>query len=348
LAPGTIAVCLATFDPEPELLRAQIESLQAQTDRRWICLISDGGSAPQRFARLLELLGGDSRFVVSRSERRLGPYQNFERALQMVPREAELVALCDQDDRWYADKLAALRAALGSGQLAYSDQRLVTEDGRVLRESLWDGRRNDYRNIASLLVANTAPGAAMLFRRELLDLALPFPEAPGVPYHDHWLALVALASGELRYVDRPLYDWVQHAAAVSRGATAGASPPGSRGWRGAYFGGCLMRQVQAQTLLLRCATRLTTRKRRALEWFVAADRSPAAFLWLALRPSRRLFGHGETLEGESALVRGLLWRWLIVLAVGRAERPGNRRYDASFPDPPRFEQRRLRRWRAGA
>jgi glycosyltransferase involved in cell wall biosynthesis len=342
--PGTIAVCMATFDPDPSLLRAQLDSLRAQTDARWIGLISDGGSDPERFAHVAQLTAGDERFVVSRSEERLGPAANFERALRMVPAGADLVALCDQDDRWYPDKLAALRDALRSALLVYSDQRLVAEDGRVLRESLWDGRRNEYRNLASLLVANTVPGAATLFRRKLLEVALPFPDAPGVPYHDHWLALAALASGEIAYLDRPLFDWVQHPAAAS---APRATEPGSRGWRAAYFGGYVMREVQAQTLLLRCDRKLSASKRRALEWFVSASRSPTGFTWLALRPLRRLAGRDETLGGELALLRGIVWRRLIVLAVAGARNPGRRAPDASFPDPPRFEQRRLRRWRAG-
>jgi hypothetical protein len=353
LPAGTVAVCMATYDPDPSLLRAQVESLRAQTEKRWICLVSDGGSDPERFAHVLELTDGDERFLVSRSEARLSPARNFERALAMVPAEAELVALCDQDDRWYPDKLSALRSALGSALLVYSDQRMVASDGRVLRESLWDGRRNEYRNLASLLVANTVPGAAMLFRRELLDVALPFPDAPGVPYHDHWLALTALACGEISYLDRPLFDWVQHPAAASRGQASDATPRGSgawrgsRGWRAAYFGGYMLRDVQAQTLLLRCGPRLNSRKRRALSWFVAAGRSPLAFCWLALRSLRRLAGHDETLGGELALLRGILWRALIGVSAVGARTPGRRAADASFPDPPRFDQPRLRRWRTG-
>jgi glycosyltransferase involved in cell wall biosynthesis len=344
----TIAICMATFDPDPALLHAQIQSLREQTDERWICLISDGGSSPERLRSLLALVQSDPRFSVSRAERRLGPYENFERVLRIVPPEVGLVAMCDQDDRWYREKLAVLRAELGSAELIYSDQRLIAPDGRVLRESLWQGRRNDRRNLASLLIANTVPGAAMLFRRRLLELALPFPQFPGVQYHDHWLALVALASGELSYVDRPLFDWVQHGAAASRGKGPARRTPGSRGWRGAYFGGYVPRELEARTLLLRCASRLTTRKRRALRWFIAAARSPVGFVWLALRPLRRLVGRDETLGGETALTRGVMWRWLIEIAVGRAEEPGRRPYDAAFPDPPRFEQRRLRRWRTGA
>ncbi len=50
--------------------------------------------------------------------------------------------------------------------------------------------------------------------RELLDHALPFPPAQFAQYHDHWIAPdVALARGEIAFVERPLYDYVQHGAA---------------------------------------------------------------------------------------------------------------------------------------
>jgi glycosyltransferase involved in cell wall biosynthesis len=353
---GTIAVCLATYEPDPVLLAVQIQSLRDQTDRDWLCIVSDGGSSEAGFERLRAELGDDPRFQVSRSPQRLDPYRNFERALTLVGPEASLIALCDQDDHWYPDKLAALRAGLGDAQLVYSDQRLVNEDGQVLRDSLWAGRRHDYGNIASLLVANTAPGAAMLFRRELLEHALPFPLVPGFPFHDHWLALAGLAGGRLAYVDRPLYDYVQHGGAVQGVVAAESAGPdrrrsvlggGSRGWRGAYFGGYVMRQVQAEVLLARAGTGLSRSKRRALRRFVAADRSLGAFLWLALRPLRRLIGRDETLGGELALARGIAWRWLVALTAGARQRPGRYPADASFPDPPQYEQRRLRRWRAG-
>ena len=350
-APGTIAVAMATFEPEIALFADQVGSLRDQTDTSWICLISDGGSSPGTLAEMRKVLGDDPRFVLCPAQQRLSPYRNFERALSLVPAGAELVALADQDDRWYPDKLAVLRVALGPATLVYSDQRLVTAEGRILRDSLWHGRRHDRANLASLLVANTAPGAAMLFRRSLLERALPFPELPGIPYHDHWLAVAALAGGELAYVDRPLYDYVQHGSAV-QGAMHGmergaAGPAGSRGWRSAYFAGYLPRKLQAQTLLARGAAGLPSRQRRSLSLMVAAETSPGAFAWLALRPLRRLWGRDETLGGELALARGIAWRWMVTAAVARRERPGRRGWDASFPDPPRFEQRRLRRWRAG-
>ena len=276
-------------------------------------------------------VGGDERFIVSRSGRRRGFYGNFERALSLAPAEAELVALCDQDDRWHPGKLATLRAALGGAAMAYSDQRLVDVRGRVLRETMWEGRRNNHTDIASLLVANSITGAATLFRRDVADLALPFPESPGLQFHDHWLGLVALAVGDIAYVDRPLYDYVQHEKAVFGDVTQtrrSARRRFLRGGRAAYFLGYAGRAVQAQTLLARCAP--APEKRRALERYVAAERSPAAFGWLALHG---LTHRRETLGSEFELLRGIAWR--------HARPP-----DVTIPDPLAFEQRRLRRWRA--
>jgi hypothetical protein len=332
-ADATIAIVMPTFEPDLELFAIQIGSLRAQTDERWHCVISDDGSGGERYEAMRNVIGDDRRFTVIRAPDRLGPYRNFERALRQTG--AQLLAPCDQDDRWYPDKLAMLRASLGNAQLVYSDQRLVAPDGRVLRQSLWEGRHRDSDNLASMLVANSVPGASMLFRREAAELALPFPDPPGDQYHDHWLALTALTSGEIAYVDRPLYDYVQHPAAVM----AGAATPNARSRRGAYFGGYVGREVLAQTLRLRCNP--TPSKRRALDWFIASQRSAAHFAWLTLRPLARR----ETLGGEFALAEGIAWRWLLPLATRRTHKPA---YDASFPDPPRFEQPRLRRWRAGS
>src|SRR4051812_19286900 len=74
-----VAICMATYDPPPDLLRRQLDSIRNQTHRRWICLISDDQSDPRRFADLRAAVGDDPRFVVSRSPRRLGFFRNFER-----------------------------------------------------------------------------------------------------------------------------------------------------------------------------------------------------------------------------------------------------------------------------
>src|SRR5215207_4330858 len=178
-----------------------------------------------------EILGDDERFVLSPSTERRGFFGNFERALALAPVEAEYVGLADQDDRWHPDKLEVLARELESGAgLAYSDVRVIDEDGRVRSETYWRYRRNNYTDFTSLLITNSITGAAALFKRELADRALPFPPPHGDIFHDHWLALVALATGEIRYVDRPLYDYVQHSDASLGFSKANAGRGRWGGW----------------------------------------------------------------------------------------------------------------------
>jgi len=149
------------------------------------------------------------------------------------------VALADQDDVWYPDKLAVLieRLEETGAALVYSDMRIVDAGGGVVAESYWVRRRNNYTDLASLLVANTVTGAASLFRRALLDRALPFPERIGDAYHDHWLALVALLDGGIAYVDRPLYDYVQYQGNVIGHCDYAQRGLGRRLWGGVRWWG---------------------------------------------------------------------------------------------------------------
>ena len=301
-APGTgeplIAVCMATYNPNMELFRAQVESIREQTYGNWVCVISDDRSEQELFDEIADLVEGDDRFLLSRADSHLSFFRNFERALALAPAQAEFLALCDQDDRWYPDKLVALREGIGTAELAYSDLRRIDLSGNVRAETMWQGRRNNHTNIASLLISNTIVGASCLIRRRAVERSIPFPSGPGWDFHDHWLVLVALSTGELAYVDRPLYDQVQHPGAVLGRVGADDEPAQAkrarlrdwierrRGflarWRSAYFSMYLQREFHARLLLDRFGAELTRRKRRALRRVIAAARSPLALAWLAM------------------------------------------------------------------
>ncbi len=333
-----VAICMTTYEPAEALFRAQIESIRAQSHDDWHCVIVDDCSGDDAQAMIERVVEGDERFTVHRMERRLGFYGNFERALTLVPADAQRIALSDHDDRWHPDKLAVLEQALAGRSLAYSDMRLVAEDGSVHRETLWKGRHNNHTDLTSMLIANTITGAAAMLRRDLLDIALPFPGPLGVMFHDHWLACCALATGEVSYVDRPLYDYVQHPGAVFGEVSSGRRlrrPAAAT--RAAYFYGYLGRVLYAATLLDRGGRRIAEADRTRLERFVCAERSAACLAELAARGTRHRFGTSATLGSESELVAGILWRHRAVAGAAR---------DLSLPDPLAAQQRRLRRWRA--
>jgi glycosyltransferase involved in cell wall biosynthesis len=305
-----VAICMATYNPPGDLLQRQLDSIRAQTHDNWVCLISDESPDQAADERLRAAIEGDSRFVLSHNPRHLGFYRNFERALSMAPAEADFVALSDQDDRWHPRKLERLLGGIGEALLVYSDARLIAPDGEHLSDSYWTNRRNNYTNYASLVMANSVTGAASLFRRRLLDDALPLPPAHYKAFHDHWLASVALSLGEIAYVDEPLYDYVQHGTAVIGHSEANRPPKRARvhlierlrkpgkGSRIAYYYNWQQQRLSAEVLRLRCWDRMSPSKRRTLSRLLSADRRVTGLIWLLGRRARRLWGHDETLDRE--------------------------------------------------
>ena len=333
LEPGLLAagedlvvICMATHEPDPELLRVQVESIRAQSHANWLCVISDDCSTAEGLAAIEAIVADDSRFTVSAAPQRQGFYRNFERALTMVPAQARWVALADQDDRWHPSKLERLIAGLKPGsRLVYSDMRLVDPDGKVLADTFWTLRPNNHTRFASLLLANTVSGAATLFQRSLLDDALPFPPELQNSYHDHWLAQVAMASGPLSYVDEALLDYTQlpdadqgHAASHGHGrfelplrkrAAGVIEELRARGvgevWRGSYFGLYCRISIAARVLEMRLGERLSEEARTAIR---RSGDDPRGIAWLLAGSARGLVGANETLGRERAMLAGIAWR----------------------------------------
>jgi len=211
----TVVICMACWEPDEEKLKRQIESIKAQTLSSWHCIINDDASSDESWRRYQKIIGDDSRFSLFRNENNLGFYRNFEVALSRVPDDTDYVALADQDDNWYPDKLAACVAAFNEDtSLVYCDMRIVDEKGGTISETYWSGRKNNFRDADVLFLANTVTGAAAVFRRDLLVDILPFPQAVGQVFHDHWIACVARCRGKLGYVDQALYDYYQYGNSV--------------------------------------------------------------------------------------------------------------------------------------
>ena len=212
------------------------------------------------------------------------------------PPEAAHVAPCDQDDVWHPSKLATLSAALSAGRHA----RLLRPPDRGRRRGACSHRPTGPiawppgTTSGPSFQTNVVTGAACLVRREVLDLALPFPAELAGSFHDHWLAVCALALGDLAYVDRALVDYVQHDA---QRAWAGPSAAGAAIPPAASRIACARRATASAISSARgcgrarcssAAPDIAPRKRRALE-----RAARAGLPWLAagalreqLRPRR--------------------------------------------------------------
>jgi hypothetical protein len=285
-----VAVCLAVHGPDPELLRRQLASLEAQTYADWVLVRED-------------------------DEAGTGAYRAFERCLARAPADCSLIAPCDQDDVWHPAKLSSLAGALETtgALLAYCDVRIVRPDGTVLSETYWTDRDNGASDMADLLATNVVTGAASLLRREVLDVALPFPREVDGSYHDHWLALCALALGDVAYVDRPLVDYVQHGGnVVGHSPRRGPVAASKVRWRARvkrdYERHVVRPQVMARALLER--TEMPAAKRRAAERAARGDAGAADLAWMLARAAREQLRPRRTLDAHRRAARGALGRRL--------------------------------------
>jgi O-antigen biosynthesis protein len=218
-----VHVIMATHEPRADHFAAQLASILAQQDVDLdVHVVDDGSTAASR--RTIALTIGDDPRVRLSTFDRVGVLRSIERALHLVPADAEVVLLADQDDVWRPDKAVRLAAGIASGHLlVHSDATVVDDAGDVIAASLFafEGRDVDAVDVESLVVRNVVTGCTAALAPRLLPHALPFPDrADGRFHHDLWLALVAASIGTIGVDRAPLVAYRQHADNVV-GAVAG-------------------------------------------------------------------------------------------------------------------------------
>lgn len=209
---GTI--CLAIYKPDLALLEKQIASIAVQSVGDWTCIVGVDGADAATAYEIRRLIGHDSRFVLHEFDNRVGFYRNFERILYLVPPNAQWVALSDQDDFWYKGKLKVLLDHLDGASLVSGQARIVGTPSESERQKVLGQTSRAFFSVEELLLDNVISGALTVFRPDILQLALPFPEGTDVAYHDHWLGLCAALSKGIRTVPDIVQDYHQHEANV--------------------------------------------------------------------------------------------------------------------------------------
>lgn len=219
----SVSVALCTHNGA-RYLGEQLRSICTQSVLPDEIVLSDDASTDGSVAVVREALaasGVAERIALTVFENRppLGVVRNFEQAMRAC--RGELIALCDQDDAWHPGRLARMVAPFAERPdllLLHSDARLVDAQLQPLGQTLFQGLEATRAEIAGiqrgealqvLMHRNLVTGATTVFRRRLLDVALPFPREW---VHDEWLAVLAASIGRMDVIDEALVDYRQHGA----------------------------------------------------------------------------------------------------------------------------------------
>lgn len=203
-----ISIAMCTYFGE-RYLEQQLASIREQTHQPHEVIICDDGSTDATH-QIIQQWQSNSSFPVKilYNEKRLGYAANFEKALQHCC--GDWVAFCDQDDVWFPQKLAQVRAVCDP-QFGFilHDACLAQDDPKI---SLWDhcglsryGLKTK-SGLQNLLKTNVAFGNSMIVRKD----AIPAEAFPFYRSHDGWLAHVIALNQPVYFLDEPLLFYRQH------------------------------------------------------------------------------------------------------------------------------------------
>jgi hypothetical protein len=211
-----ISVAIATYNGS-KYLRQQLESIAAQTLSPCEVVVCDDGSTDDTL-KVVDSFARGARFPVhaERNPVRLDYRANFMKAAQCCA--GDLIAFCDQDDIWRADKLAVVAGAFADPDvlLVHHNARVISTEGGVMGLLINDRRPASVCGPLCRSPFFLPAGFTQVFRRSLLPLselrcATVDYWGPGAPLaHDQWIYILASSLGKVSYVTQTLADYRQH------------------------------------------------------------------------------------------------------------------------------------------
>jgi glycosyltransferase involved in cell wall biosynthesis len=201
-----VSIALCTYNGERFLVE-QLESILNQdypNIEEIICV--DDNSKDTTWDILTQYAEKYSVFKIFRNSQNLGFVKNYEKAITLTTNQ--LIAISDQDDIWYSNKISKLVHKIGSKLMVYSDNEFIDLNGKSLGMQFSDKRNlTTCTSCLNFALFNAISGHTILFNRELLNYALPFHNE--IPY-DFWLAFKAVQYEDIQVVNEPLVGYRQH------------------------------------------------------------------------------------------------------------------------------------------
>lgn len=201
---GMISVCMTTYNGE-KYLKQQIESILYQLQEGDELIISDDGSTDNTI-NIIESFQSDKIILLNhKSEGRI--YKNFENSI--INSKNEFILLSDQDDIWLENKLSYFKNALFDYDLVISNCSIINESNNIILPYFYTKYSTFQKSFLGNLYKNSYLGCCMGFRRNILNIILPFPR--GIANHDWWIGLICkFSKKKILYIDKPLLLYRKH------------------------------------------------------------------------------------------------------------------------------------------
>ena len=216
MADLSVSVALATCNGA-EHLREQLADLSGQSCRPAELVVCDDASTDETLS-VIEEFAASAPFPVHtrRNPVRLGYRENFIRCAARC--SSDLIAFCDQDDRWPTQKLRIATECFDDPDvlLVFHNARVVSDLGHPIGTLYPTSMRPRRWTPLSGAPWSFSPGFSQVFLRSLLEFddlweASQDENAEGEKLpHDRWYFFLASVLGSVRYLPDCLADYRQH------------------------------------------------------------------------------------------------------------------------------------------
>ena len=215
IAWASVSVAMATYNGG-RFLKEQLDSIAGQSALPLELVISDDGSTDGTLA-IAESFSKTAPFPVAihQNAKNLGYARNFRAAASRC--KGELIAFCDQDDRWHPRRLETCLPHFSDPELLllYHNAMVIDEEGQG------NGRLYDLAterlalNLKPIGPWNYCNGLVQIFRSrlreydDLWDQSISHVTAD-ILSHDRWYFFLAQVLGRVDFLDEALVDYRQH------------------------------------------------------------------------------------------------------------------------------------------
>lgn len=206
-----ISVAMATYNGK-DFIEQQIDSILSNLEENDELIISDDGSTDGTLEIIHDYVKKDKRVTLLAGPKK-GVIKNFENALLHCT--GDYIFLSDQDDIWLPNKKQTVMSYFAQDKdliAVVHDAVVIDENNNIIMES-WFKYRNSKNGFIRNLIKNRYLGCCMVFKRKLLEYALPIPE--DIEMHDWWLGLYAELKGKTKFINEKLFQYRRHSKNVS-------------------------------------------------------------------------------------------------------------------------------------
>lgn len=209
-----VSIALCTYNGAA-YIKQQLDSITDQTYTNLEIIICDDESVDDTIKIIEEYRAKEPRIKFFRNDKNIGYNKNFEKAFTLC--SGDYIAISDQDDVWEKEKIELMMKNWpADSSFVYSLSGNFMNDDFSGRTEAPKVRYTAIDDLHKLVFNSPVHGHACMFKKELLQLCLPFP--PDI-YYDWWMSMHAAAAGTIGCIPLTLTWHRNHSQNSSRTLT---------------------------------------------------------------------------------------------------------------------------------